>query len=173
MASSELGASGYFTNVSQYTAYAESRSLSVSMSSVKETSVSGWIVYESTKGDITMLNGSFTSSTSINSNQPWTWRNTSDSLHTALQKTDLYDESPTNDSLHPALQHDLHYAAPFAINFLDYSHSIVSASTFKNGTYSELALEVTFDVTYISNGSYGEYNFFHKTKDLDIDLRRS
>ncbi|KAL8792432.1 MAG: hypothetical protein Q9195_004965 [Heterodermia aff. obscurata] len=131
MASSESGGSGYFTNVSQHTAYAESRSLSVAVSSVGENSVKGWIVYEPTKGDITILNGSLTPPT-----PSWVWRNITDSFHAALQLTD----------------HQC--AAPFAIEypFID-NASIVCTSTLKNGTYSRLSLDAPPDSLSAPNSS--------------------
>ena len=108
------------------------------MSSSEGTPVNGWIVYEPTKGDIAMLNGSFASQTSIKNadSRSWIWRNISDSLDNALQQTDL------------------HYAAPFAIDY----PSIVFASTSRNGTYSELALDVGYDFPSMPNSSSGEYS---------------
>ena len=117
------------------------------MSSVGETSAYGWIAYEPSKGDMTILNGSFTSPAD---SQSWIWGNMSHSLHTALQQTDI------------------HFAAPFAFE----SSSIISASTFKNGTYSKLALEVDLDSLPMFNSSLGEYKCFHEYQNFqDIDLR--
>ena len=123
-------------NVSQFTALADSRALSVAVDSTSPNTWKAWLAYESTKNDVTLVSGSFVSpSSDNNSNYPsWVWQDHTNELNALVSHTTL------------------RFASPFTF----YGDEVGFASNYANETYSDLAPLPLLDISDISASSLGQ-----------------